>query len=120
MEKDGPAPGILARGSISGCFSLPERLPAQWLASALMFAPFAPVGLRRARADSIETALSAYSGGTAWALHPLRVVAGQSRERNARGSCVSCAGQYNTYKMKYLLAVIIRSGPSRNHHPAYE
>jgi hypothetical protein len=103
MERDGPAPGILARGSTSGCFILPGLLVAQWLGS-----------------DPIETALSAYSGGTAWALHPLRVVAGQSRVRSARDSDVSCAGQYNTYKMKYLLTVIIGRGPSHNHRPVYE
>jgi len=72
------------------------------------------------RTVAVETALSAYSGGTAWALHPLRVVAGQSRVQCARDSSVSCAGQYNTYKMKYLLDVSIDSGPNRNHHPVYE
>ena len=38
--------------------------------------------------------LPAYSGGTAWDLHPLRVVAGKSRRVRRRLS-VSCAGEYS-------------------------
>src|SRR4051812_11197422 len=39
--------------------------------------------------------LPAYSGGTAWALHPLRVTAGQSRRFDVRQLDVSSICEYN-------------------------
>src|SRR3954465_1271356 len=39
--------------------------------------------------------LPAYSGGTAWALHPLRVTAGQSRRCDVRQLDVSLIREYN-------------------------
>ncbi len=75
MEKDGPAPGILARGSTLR--SLPSHAArvadrAQWL----------PAWPARG------TELPAYSGGTAWASHPLRMVAGQGRRECAAPASV--------------------------------
>src|SRR3954469_13821789 len=52
--------------------------------------------------------LPAYSGGTAWALHPLRVTAGQSRRCDFRQLDVSLIGEYNMRS---------EAGLARGHNP---
>jgi hypothetical protein len=83
-EKDGPASSILARGIVSSkCLEdarhpRPSHALAQWL----------PV------LTGCGMQLPAYSGGTAWAFHPLRVTAGQSRQCDFTGS-TSIVREYN-------------------------
>src|SRR5258708_7210697 len=71
IEVNGPGrPGILARGSSRASPVFPRRPGLEACATAVA------ADLRSA----METSLPAYSGGTAWASHPLRMTAGRLQD----------------------------------------